>query len=80
MVVAHTNCRMAAGDEESVPRRDRGRRAAPTRAASRFEMTADQEATLRADVQRIRSFPYLAGLQVGGFVYDVDTGRVAHVC
>ena len=43
-------------------------------------MTTDQEATLRADVQRIRSFPYLAGLEVGGFVYDVDTGRVAHVC
>ena len=79
MVVAHTNCRMAAGDEESVHDAIRAAGGPDTRSLT-FEMTADQEATLRADVQRIRSFPYLAGLQVGGFVYDVDTGRVAHVC
>ena len=37
----------------------------------------DQEATLAADVQRIRSSPYLpAGLPVLGCKYDVSTGRV----
>ncbi|HKI92408.1 MAG TPA: carbonic anhydrase [Gaiellaceae bacterium] len=79
MVVAHTNCRMAAGSEETVHDAIRAAGGPDTRSLT-FEMTADQEATLRADVQRIRSFPYLAGLRVGGFVYDVDTGRVTHVC
>ena len=39
-----------------------------------------QEATLRADVQRIRSWPYLTQLKVGGFLYDVDTGRLTQLC
>ena len=29
-----------------------------------------------ADVERIRSFERLEGLTVGGFVYDVRTGRL----
>lgn len=79
MVVAHTNCRMAADSEEAVHEAIRTAGGPDTRSLT-FEVTTDQESALRADVQRIRSFPYLAGLRVGGFVYDVDTGRVAHVC
>ncbi len=79
MVVAHTNCRMAADNEEAVHEAIRTAGGPDTRSLT-FEVTTDQEAALRGDVQRIRSFPYLAGLRVGGFVYDVDTGRVAHVC
>ena len=45
-----------------------------------FLVAADQEAALRADVQRVRSSPYLQRLEVGGFLYDVDTGRLARVC
>jgi carbonic anhydrase len=41
----------------------------------------DQEATLRADVQAIQSWPFLQGdVVVGGFVYDVDTGQLRRVC
>ena len=44
-------------------------------------MVADQEATLRADVQRIDSWPFLHGdVVVGGFLYDVDTGLLRRVC
>ncbi len=43
-------------------------------------MTDDQEATVREDVQRVRSWPYLTRLRVGGFLYDVDTGRLAQLC
>nr|MBA2696920.1 carbonic anhydrase [Actinomycetota bacterium] len=32
------------------------------------------------DVQRIRSWPYLGDTAIGGFLYDVDTGRVTRVC
>ena len=36
--------------------------------------------TLREDVQRVRSWPYLTNLRVGGFLYDVDTGRLQRLC
>ena len=32
-----------------------------------------------ADVQRVRSWPYLAGVTVEGFLYDIDTGRLARL-
>lgn len=41
---------------------------------------AGQEELLRADVERIRSAPELAGLTAGGFLYDVETGRLSRVC
>ena len=40
-----------------------------------FQTISDQRETLRGDVQRIRSLPYLpAHLPVIGCVYDVHTG------
>ena len=79
MVVAHTKCRMAAGDEEDVHDAVEAAGGPDTRSLA-FLVTSDQEATLRADVQRVRSWPYLTGLQVGGFLYDVDTGRLSSIC
>jgi carbonic anhydrase len=39
-----------------------------------------QEELLRGDVERIRSSPELSELETGGFVYDVETGRLSRVC
>jgi carbonic anhydrase len=39
-----------------------------------------QEELLRADVERIGAAPELAGLEAGGFLYDVETGRLSRVC
>ena len=79
MVIAHTKCRMASGTEEDVHDAVADAGGPDTRSLS-FLVTDDQVATLRGDVQRVRSWPYLAHLQVGGFLYDVDTGRVTQVC
>jgi carbonic anhydrase len=79
MVVAHTGCRMAAGSEDDVHEAVADAGGPDTRSLA-FLVTDDQEATLREDVQRIRSWPYLRSLEVGGFVYDVDTGRIGRVC
>jgi carbonic anhydrase len=79
MVVAHTRCRMASGSEEDVHEAVADAGGPDTRSLA-FLVTDDQEATLREDVQRIRSSPYLRGLEVGGFLYDVDTGRIGRVC
>lgn len=79
MVVAHTKCRMAGGTEDDVHAAISDAGGPDTRSLS-FLTTTDQHASLRGDVQRIRAWPYLGGLSVGGFVYDVDTGRVTRVC
>jgi carbonic anhydrase len=79
MVIAHTKCRMAAGTEDDVHAAVDEAGGPDTRSLA-FLVTSDQEATVRADVQRVRSWPYLTRLRVGGFLYDVDTGRVSQIC
>jgi carbonic anhydrase len=79
MVVAHTRCKMAAGDEDAVHTAIKAAGGPDTRSLA-FLVTDHQEQTVRDDVQRIRSWPYLQRLRVGGFVYDVDTGRLRQVC
>ena len=79
MVVAHTKCRMASGEEDAVHDAVAEAGGPDTRSLA-FLVSSDQEETLRDDVQRVRSWPYLTNLQVGGFIYDVDTGRLTRVC
>ena len=79
MIVAHTKCRMAAGEEEDVHEAVADAGGPDTRSLA-FLVTADQEQTVRSDVQRVRSWPYLTQLQVGGFLYDVDTGLLKRLC
>jgi carbonic anhydrase len=79
MVIGHTNCRMAAGSEDQVHFAIREAGGPDTRSLG-FLVTDDQEAAIRADVQRLRSWPYLGGLAVGGFLYDVHTGRIKQLC
>ena len=45
-----------------------------------FLVAPDLEETVRRDAERIRSWPYLRSLEVGGFVYDTETGRLAQLC
>ncbi len=79
MVIAHTKCRMGTGGEDEVHSAI-GEAGGPDTRSLAFLVTSDQEATVRADVQRVRSWPYLTRLRVGGFLYDVDTGRLARLC
>jgi carbonic anhydrase len=79
MVIAHTDCRMASGDEDSVHAAISAAGGPDTRSLS-FLMTDHQQDTVRSDVQRVRSWPYLRNLSVGGFLYDVHTGVVEQIC
>ncbi|MEP6697974.1 MAG: carbonic anhydrase [Pseudonocardiales bacterium] len=79
MVIAHTGCRMAGRTEADVHAEIRAAGGPDTRSIS-FLSADDQEAALRADVQRVRSSPYLGKVAVGGFRYDLTTGRVGRVC
>jgi carbonic anhydrase len=79
MVVAHTDCRMAAGDEASVHAAIAAAGGPDTRSMS-FLTTDDQRGALRYDVQRVRSWPFLGRVVVGGFLYHLQTGRLEHLC
>jgi carbonic anhydrase len=78
MVVAHTNCRMNAPSDD-VLREAIAAAGGPDTADVAFGVASDQRATVRADVERVRAEGRLGGLTVGGFVYDVDTGRLTPV-
>jgi carbonic anhydrase len=79
MVIAHTDCRMVAGSEDELHRaiREAG---GPETSDLSFSTSGDQAASVCADVERVRSFRRLGALQVGGFVYDVNTGRLTQIC
>jgi carbonic anhydrase len=79
MIVAHTNCRMADGTEDDVHAAIAAAGGPDTRSIS-FLTTTDQQAALRQDVQRVRSWPYLVDVVVGGFIYDLETGRLTRIC
>ena len=79
MIIAHTDCRMATGSEGDVHSAIAEAGGPDTRSLS-FLVASDQAATVHADVQRVQSWPYLTRLQVGGFMYDVHTGRVTQIC
>lgn len=79
MVIAHTKCRMTADSEDEVHEAVAEAGGPDTRSLS-FLVTDDLAKTVVADVQRIRSWPYLTGLRVGGFVYDTDSGQLSQLC
>jgi carbonic anhydrase len=79
MVVAHTRCRMGSGNEEDIHAALEAAGGEDMRSL-RFLVTDDQEATVREDVERIRTWKYLTRLTVGGFLYDVDTGVLTQLC
>ena len=79
MVVAHTGCKMASGSEAAVHEAISAGGGPDTRSLS-FLTTEDQKASLREDVQRVRSSPYLSDVTVGGFLYNLHTGVLEEVC
>lgn len=76
LVMAHTDCKMASGSEEDIHSAIFDESGVDTRGIE-IRTVSDQLAALRTDVQRIRSFPLLPRLEVGGAIYDVHTGLLA---
>ena len=74
LVVPHTRCAVASNSEETL--RERVAASAGVDATwQRFHVIEDQVATLGLDVHRVRSHPLVPeSVEVGGFLYDVDSG------
>lgn len=79
LVVPHTRCAMASASEDEI--RERVSRASGQDASwQTFGAIEDQEAALRDDVARVRAHPLIPdSIAVGGFLYDVDTGRLSQL-
>ena len=76
LVVPHTRCAMASASEEELQQRV-GRSAGTDASWQAFHVVSDQVAALTEDVQKVRSHPLVPeSVLVGGFMYDVDTGRL----
>lgn len=74
LVMPHTRCRMASGDEASIHAAIHEIAGVDTRSVE-IRTVTDQAAALALDLQRIRSYPLLPpDLVVAGGIYDVDTG------
>ena len=76
LVMPHTDCRMASGDEESIHASIESKHGVDTRSVE-FKMVTDQRAALAADVASIRSYSILPkNLVVAGAIFDVHTGKL----
>jgi carbonic anhydrase len=79
LVVPHTRCAMASATEEELRRRV-SESAGVDAGSQRFHVVDDQVEALRDDVQRVRDHPLIPErVKVGGFLYDVDTGRLTQL-
>jgi carbonic anhydrase len=74
LVIPHTRCAMASSTLDEL--RDRVTASAGQDASwQSFGVVADQEAALEDDVRVVRAHPLIpASVEIGGFLYDVDTG------
>jgi carbonic anhydrase len=77
LVVPHTRCAMASASQEEL--RARVSESAGVDASwQTFGVVTDQEAALLDDVNKVRAHPLIPeSIEIGGFVYDVDTGLLA---
>jgi len=76
LVVPHTRCAMASSTEEELHRRV-SESAGMDASWQPFHVVADQLEALREDVLRVLAHPLIPErVKVGGFLYDVDTGRL----
>jgi carbonic anhydrase len=76
LVMPHTDCKMASGDEAAIHQAIYDASAVDTRSIE-ISTVADQRAALVTDIVRLRSLTTLkAGTVVGGAIYDVDSGEL----
>lgn len=79
MIMPHTKCAMASGTDTNIREIIAERSGLDTTWVS-FGATPDQLSRLHEDVSKITNHPLLKDrVEVGGFMYDVDTGLIEQV-
>lgn len=76
LIIPHTRCAMSSSSEVELRKRI-GDAAGQDASWQGFHVVHDQLAALEQDVAAVRSHPLVPDtIEVGGFVYDVDTGLI----
>ena len=76
LVMPHTDCAMARGDEAAIHTLIEEKYGVNT-SSLEFKTTSDQLGALASDINRVRSYPLLReGVVVAGAIYDVKTGKI----
>lgn len=79
LVMPHTDCRMASGEEHEIHAAILEKSGIDTRGIE-IRTVKDQMKALVIDVQRIESYPLLAkNIKVMGAIFSVETGKLAPV-
>jgi carbonic anhydrase len=79
LVVPHTRCAMATGEDADIIAKVR-ETTGDDLSDLRIGASTDQHARLAEDVELLRTHPHIAGRAlIGGFMYDVDTGALTQV-
>lgn len=79
LVIEHTSCAMAKSTEDELKEK-LGQAAGEDASWMTLGAIDDQLATIRSDVQRVRTHPLInQDVLVGGFLYDVETGLLEPV-
>lgn len=79
LVIPHTRCAMAMSTEARL-REQVSASAGVDATWQRFHVIEDPVAALTEDVARVRTHPLIPeSIEVGGFIYDVDTGLIEQI-
>ncbi|HWI43484.1 MAG TPA: carbonic anhydrase [Nocardioides sp.] len=76
LVIPHTRCAMTTASEAELHEKI-SELAGMDATWQPFHVVSDQQEALAEDVHKVRSHPLIPDtVKVGGFVYDVDSGRI----
>jgi carbonic anhydrase len=79
LVVPHTRCAMASGEDADILAKVE-QTTGDDLSDLRIGASTDQYARLAEDVELLRTNPHIAGRAlIGGFMYDVDTGALTQM-
>ena len=80
MIINNTKCGMLTFKDEELASRLRNETGKVPIIPARFLAFTDLEENVREQIRKVRSHPWIPeSLGVRGFIYDVDTGRLAEV-
>ena len=77
-IIAHTDCGMLTFTNDVIQEKLRDETGADAREID-FLPFSDLEASVRQSLARVRETPFLQGIPVSGWTYDVTSGRISEV-
>ena len=79
LIMPHTDCRMASGEEAEMHEEILKKSGIDTRSVE-IRTVRDQKAALLKDITRVETYPLLAkNIKVMGAIYNVETGKLSPI-